>query len=252
VPIIGLAYGNLGGIESIKLHMNTLLIVLPLIFAMPTFSQNPARETQKNQTSCKGVVHGSVLSRDGKPWSGVNLILEPVGDYDYLLPRVRTDKQGQYRFEDVCDGKWSVFVEDKEAGYPHSGRLINYFLYGVLSPQVEVTDKKLEAQFDLSVPPKPGRLRVRVTANNDGAKATNVEVRLYVSRKRWTQLSCGDSESPLCEGDYFLVPPDQEVRLHITSRGFHEWSGTSGRGKTIRVASGEVLTIDAGLDPIQN
>jgi hypothetical protein len=252
LPNISFAHGNPGGIQSIKLHMNTFHIILALLFTVPAFSQNYVSETQRNQTSCKGVVHGIVLGRDGKPWGGINLVLEPVGDYDYVLPRVRTDQQGQYRFEEVCDGKWGVFVEDKEAGYPHSGRYMNWFLYGVWSPQVEVTDKKLEAQFNVSVPPKPGQLHVRLITNNTKAKVTKVEVQLRASRKRWTRLSCEDSDSSLCEGDYFLVPPDQDVKLHITSKGFHEWRGSAGRGKTIRVASGDVLTIDAELDPIEN
>src|SRR6267143_4610939 len=127
--------------------MNIFDIILALLFVVPTGSQNYISEIPRHQTSCKGVLHGIVLGRDGKPWGGINLVLEPVGYYDYILPLVRADQRGEYRFEEVCEGRWSVFVEDKEAGYPHSGRYMNWFLYGMWSPQVEITDKNLEAQL---------------------------------------------------------------------------------------------------------
>lgn len=230
--------------------MNPLHVALALVFTFP--SQPYTGETQGQERSCRGVVHGVVLSQGGKPWGGIGLILEPVGDYDYILPRVKTDQQGEYRFEEVCDGRWGVFVEDKEAGYPYSGRNMNWFLYGVRSPQVEITDKNSDAQLNVNVPPKPGRLRVHVIARNTELKAANVKVQLKATRKRRILLSCGGADSSWCEGDYILVPPDQNLRLTITSIGFHEWRGSAERGKTIRVPSGEALTIDAELKRIQN
>jgi len=232
--------------------MTIFHIIVSLLFALPGVSQNYTSETARHAMSCKGVLHGIVLGQDGKPRGGINLLLESVGDYDYMLRHVRADQRGEYRFEEVCDGKWGVFVEDKEAGYPHSGRYMNWFLYGVWSPQVEITDKKLEAQLNVNVPPKPGQLRVRPTTNDTKAKIVQVEVQLKATRTRWTRFSCGDSDSSLCDRDYFLVPSDQNVKLHITSKGFHEWRESAGGGKTIRVPAGDVLAIDAELDPILN
>src|ERR1700720_4535038 len=97
------ANGNPAGTQSIRLHMNPFHVVLALLFAFP--SQPYIGETQGQQSSCKGAVHGIVLGQDGKPWGGIGLILEPVGAYDYLLPRVKTDQWGEYRFENACGGK---------------------------------------------------------------------------------------------------------------------------------------------------
>jgi len=230
--------------------MNPLHVVLALLLAFA--SQPYTGKAQGQQPNCKGVVHGVVLSQGGKPLGGIGLILEPVGDYDYLLPRVKTDQRGEYRFEGVCDGSWGVFVEDKEAGYPHSGRYMNWFLYGVRSPQVEITDKNSDAQLNVNAPPKPGQLRVHFITSNTKVTVTKVEVQLKAARKRRVLLSCGGSDSSLCEGDYFLVPPDQNVKLRITAKGFRGWPGNPGRGRTIRVPSGEVLTIEAELKPTQN
>ena len=226
--------------------MNPLRVALALLFVFPL--QAYRGETEGQQPSCKGLVHGTVLGQDGTPWGGIALILEPVGDYDYLLPRVRTDQRGEYRFEDVCGGRWGVFVEDKEAGYLHSGRYMNLFLYGVRSPQVEITDNNLDVQLNVNAPPKPGRLRVQFITGNTKVRVTIAEVQLRVTRKRRALVSCGGSES--CEGDYFPVPPDQNVKLRITAKGFHEWPGNPGGGRTIRVPSGEVLTVNAKLKPI--
>ena len=61
--------------------------------------------------SCVGVVHGTILSNDGRPAAQSNLILEPTGDFDLVLPKTKTDDQGHYRFEHICSGTWSVFLD---------------------------------------------------------------------------------------------------------------------------------------------
>jgi hypothetical protein len=234
--------------------MKLFLAIVALLFAFPAFGQSYIGEHRTREAECNGVVHGVVLGRDGKPWVGVNLVLEPIGDYDYILPRVKTDQQGEYRFEKVCNGKWGVFVEDKEAGYPHSGRLMNWFLYGVWSPQVEIKPGNLDAHLNVDVPPKPGMLVVHLHDSKTKSKIPRFEVELRVNRKRWTRPSCEDSESFSfsCDDYSFLVPPDKDVKLHVTSKGFHEWRQSVGRGKLIHIPSGEVLTVDVELDPVQN
>lgn len=225
-------------------------IIASLLLAVPGVRQS-YRETPR-QMSCKGEIHGIVLGQDGKARGGIGLVLEPVGDYDYVLPRARADQRGEYHFKEVCDGKWSVFVEDKEAGYPHASRFTNWFLYGMWNPQVEITDKKSQAQLNVNVPPKPGQLLVRPSDKRTKSKIVNFDVQLNATRKRWMRISCGDRDTSSCDNYYFLVPPDQNVKLHITSKGFHEWRESPGGGNTIRVPAGDVLTIDAELDPIQN
>ncbi len=228
--------------------MNLLHVIAPLLCAFPAFGQNHVGKDERRETECKGIIHGVVFARDGKPWSGIGVVLEPVGAYNYVLPRAKTDQQGEYRFEKVCSGRWGVFVEDKEAGYPHSGRLMNWFLYGSWSPEMKITDKNLDGQLNVNVPPKPGMLVVHLADSKTKAKIPRIELELKVNRKRWARHSCEDSESFSCEGYSFLVPPDQDVRLHVASKGFQEWKATSGRGKFIHVPSGELQTINVELD----
>lgn len=231
--------------------MKILLAILPLILSNPALGQSFVSKDRRQETECRGSVHGTVFAQDGKPWGQINLVLEPVGDYDCVLPRTKTDEHGQYRFSDVPCGGWSVFVQDKEAGFPHSGRLINWFLYGSRNPQVRITNKSLGAQLDVTAPPRPGQLRLNLVNNKTQAKIMNMEVQLRVKRKRAVRFSCDDSATS-CEANDFLFPPDQDVRLHITSKGFREWKESAGRGKLIHVRTGDVLTIDAELEPIGN
>jgi hypothetical protein len=139
--------------------MRILAALLLCLLVLPS----PGRVLQNAEpdTQCRGVVHGLVTGQDRKPVSGIGVVLEPVGSYDYVLPRTKTDVHGEYRFEKVCPGKWGVFVQDEQAGYTHADRMMNGFLYGHDSPQVEITDKGFDARLNIDVPRKPGQMRVQ-------------------------------------------------------------------------------------------
>ena len=227
-----------------------ILAALALCF-LPLRIPGRAQHNVKPDTECRGVVHGIVTAQDGHPLGDVGVILEPAsGGYDYLLPRANTDQQGEYRFERVCAGKWGVFVEDEKAGYPDAGRFINSFLYGHDSPPVEITDKQLESEFNFSVPPRPGQLHLHVTSTDPNVKITNLQIKLRTTRKREAEFLCSTPEQSSCWDNSALVPPDQDVRLHVTSKGFHEWKASNGRGKLIHLSAGQVMTIDVELEPV--
>lgn len=225
--------------------MKRFLAIVPLLFAFPASGQHYPQEPQ-----CRGVIHGVVLGQNGQPVSDLNVILYPLGvDLGVLLPQMKTDQRGEYRFEHVCSGRYSVFIEDEKAGYPYSSPYLNRFLYGGRIPEVKITDTSLDAQLPVNVPPKPAQLQVRLTNSKTKARILRADIDLRVSRKRRLTTYCDESIS--CDSKpFFLVPPDQDVLLHVTSNGFHEWKESAGRGKPIRVRSGEILTIDAALDPI--
>jgi hypothetical protein len=231
--------------------MKIFLSFASLLFAFHAPGHSYAWEYRQQGANCKGEVHGIVFGQDGKPWSGVGLVLEPTGDFDYLLPRTKSDEHGQYRFEEVPCGEWGVYVEDKDAGYPRSGRYVNWFLYGIWSPKVKITEKKLEGELDVIAPPRPGIVELHVKNASTRAEITRNEVRLKVSRKRWMQSSCDESEFASCENSSYLVPPNQNVILHIKSPGFREWKESAGHGKLIHLSAGEVMKLEIELTPVQ-
>jgi len=231
--------------------MKIFCAAIPLLLALSAFGQGHISKQHRPETQCHGVIHGVVIGQDGEPFGGVTLILEPAGDYNYVLPETKTDQKGEYRFERVCGGKWGVFVRDKDVGYPQSGRQLYRFLYGRWSPHVKITNVNLDVKFDVNVPPKPGILIVRAIDSKTKSKITNLEVELKVNRERDATFPCKGLGMSSCESDPALVPPNKDVKLHVKSEGFYEWKASAGRGKVIHLLPGEVMTLDVELDPIQ-
>src|SRR5579863_3066767 len=68
--------------------------------------------------SCKGVIHGIASDDRGQPVAGIRLTLDPLGvDLGYMLPDTQTNGAGEYRFEHVCPGRFTVLVDDEWGGY---------------------------------------------------------------------------------------------------------------------------------------
>lgn len=56
---------------------------------------------------------------------------------------------------------------------------------------------------------------------------------------------------PVVSTHVVLIPPDQELLLHVSADGFHEWQESLGRGKPIHVTSGERLKLNVQLAPVK-
>ena len=227
--------------------MRLFLAIVPLLFALPASGQQHIQDP-----TCMGVIHGVVLGQDGEPVKGINVVLYPLGvGLGVVLPHAKTDQRGEYRFEQVCSGRFSVFVKDNEAGYPQSSPYMYQFLYGRLAPEVKITDTILEGPLAVDLPPKPAQLRLHLINSRTKEKIMSADIEARVSRKRSVKVH--SEASILADAEpVFLLPPDQDVFLHITSKGLREWKESVGRGKLFRVPSGELLTIQVELDPIQN
>jgi hypothetical protein len=53
-----------------------------------------------------------------------------------------------------------------------------------------------------------------------------------------------------CSSDtVILVPPSENLLLHVKSSGFKEWDESVGKGKPLNVPSGGLLTLDVLLEP---
>jgi hypothetical protein len=197
---------------------------------------------------CTGVIHGTVLLQGGRTASGLDVNLYPIGvDLDYVLPHMKTDEAGGYSFDHVCPGKYTVLPADGDAGYSDSDY---YFLYARRPSTVKITKRSPNANLIVNLPPKAAQLRVRLANSKTKAKIEDYAVKLTVTKARTTEPQCGGSDGGSCGSESpILVPPDQDVFVHITSDGFHEWRESVGSGKRIHVPSGEILTIDAELEP---
>lgn len=192
------------------LPIKLFLAIAPFLFAFPTFGQH---EIQIQGPECKGVIHGVVLGQDGKPASDLDVTLDPFGiGLSYLLPHMKTNQRGEYRFEQLCDGRYSVFVSDTDAGYPFSSSYINQFLYGSRIPEVKIDGAHLDEELAVNVPSKkPAQLQVRVTNGKTKTKIEEAEIHLVVNRNRWLSYNC-HKFSP-CDGKPFLLLPRTKMCL---------------------------------------
>jgi hypothetical protein len=196
------------------------------------------------QSPYKGAIHGTVFNQDGTPAKGLTLNAEPLGVMLAMpLPWTKTNDAGAYRFEHLQWGRYTVFAEDKEAGFS----MFSTGAGGVAGhpPEVELTAEHPEAEFTVHLPPSAGFLLFHLTNRSTGAPITGVEV---------TVMSGDATPKPIFGGGFslpqpILVPSDRDLLLHVTSWGFKEWEESVGAGKHIRIAPGNRLSLDVQLQP---
>jgi hypothetical protein len=221
--------------------MKIFIRIASLLVAFPAFGQHGMQGPR-----CTGVVHGTVFLQGERPANGLDVDLYPIGvGLGYVLPHMKTDEAGGYSFEHVCPGKYTVLADDAEAGYKGSD---DYFLFGRRTSAAKITKRNPNANLIVNLPPKAAQLRVRLTSKTKAIQ--EFDVKLSVTPARTAEYRCGGLDRTSCGSESpILVPPDQDVFVHITSDGFHEWKESVGRGKLIHAPSGEILTIEAELDP---
>jgi hypothetical protein len=213
------------------------MILVGLLLAVVS----PAQQNDTRQSH--GVIYGVVTDQAGHPAKRLSLVAFPLDIFlAALLPHTKTDDAGEYRFEKLRWGKYTVYADDEEAGYssystgPAGGTSI---------PKIEITPERPEAELNVVVPPKAGFIHVHLTNQRTGAVIPAMRVAVMPAESPASPVF---SES--CYSDHvILVPPDRNLLLHITSDGFREWNESIGQGKLIHLASGAHLKIDAQLEP---
>ena len=190
-----------------------------------------------------GAIYGTVVDRDGTPARGLMLNAQPVGvPLAMMLPWTKTNDAGDYRFEHLSLGRYIVFAEDNEQGY-------SSFSTGVGAEgnlhEVELTTEHPNAEFSFRLPPKAGFLVFHLTNQRTGAPISGVEVTLMSAKNPPTPLFSGGQSS----SQPVLVPSDRDLLVHVTSWGFREWDKSVGKGRSIRIAPGDHLTLDVQLQP---
>jgi hypothetical protein len=218
-----------------------LLLMTPLVRA----------QTAIQRPTCRGVIHGVVVDRSGEKVGGIVVQAWPLGvGLSGNLPSVETGREGNYRFEHVCPGRYTVVVDDEKAGYPHASPMVNAFLYGSPIAEVTLTVKNPQADLPVYLPPKPGLMQVHITNQETKAEIWKFSVTLKVpGQQDASELSFSFDEA--VKDHQIEVPPDKDVIYHVTADGFHEWSESTGQGKLIRVTSGAKAPLEAELEPLK-
>lgn len=199
---------------------------------------------QHDERRPKGMIYGTAIGQDGQPAKGIGLTAHPLGvALGTVLPHTRTNDSGEYRFENIpWWGRYRVYAEDEDAGYSS----FSTAGAGHSDPsEVELSPEHREAELKVYLPPKAGFLQVRLTNRRTGGGISGMQMAV---------MSVENPESPLftisCFSNHvILVPPDQNLLLHVTSDGFREWDESVGRGKPLHLPSGTRLTLAVHLEP---
>ncbi len=222
-----------------------LLIVLFLAVSAPAQQQHEAI-VDKNST---GAIHGILLGQDERPAGDtvITVIKDTTGPAATPIWKrhVKTDKAGKYRFEHLGIGKYELFVYDEKAGYAvlPSGPGANGEPCCVA--KVELTADRPESEARVYLPPKPGFLDIHVTNKENGMSVSSIQIELSWAEDPRIALYKGSFANKL---DVFMVPPDRDLLLYVSSPGFRDWPDNA--GKTIHLSSGAKLNLDVQLTPL--
>ena len=116
-----------------------------------------------------GLIRGVVIGQDGQPAHGIGLVLWPLGaSLGVMLPHAETNEAGEYRFEAICPGRYTVLPDDEKAGFRQSTPYLFKFLYGRPVAEVKLTVKHPQGVlFEVDLPRKPGVIQLHITNRED-------------------------------------------------------------------------------------
>jgi TonB family protein len=203
-----------------------------------------AAAQQNDEPRPKGVIYGVAIGQDGQPAKGIGLVAFNRGvALGGTLPYARTNQAGEYRFENLDFGRYTVDADDEDAGYSifSTGGGVGH------PPEVELAAEHPEAELRVYLPPRAAFLQIRLTNQKTGAGISAMRIALMLAENPVSQFF-----STSCYSNHvILIPPEKHLLLHVTSDGFQEWEQSTGMGKPIYLPSGTRLTLDVKLDPVR-
>jgi hypothetical protein len=232
-------------------NLRSALTSVGSIFALATLISltAPASAAQSTIQSpeCKGVIHGIVSDQQGQPVPGMKVEAWPLGvDLGVMLPEATTNQAGEYRFDHLCRGRYTVLPDDVKAGYPDTFE----FLTGRRLLEAKLTNKIHTAEIPVQLPLKAGTIYLRVKN-----RATDADIKAFT-----IEIAIPDQPRPnkvrylfdglMQQGDGIAVPSDRGFTLRVTAPGFRKWIATLSGRKLLRVGSGQEQSIEAQLFPV--
>jgi hypothetical protein len=216
-------------------------IVISTVIACLLSAQAIAQ--QPTEQPAFGTIYGLVVDQAGQPARGVELVASPHAALATRLPRTKTDQQGKFQFDKLpWWGRFTVYADDEEAGF---GVFATRPMNAKGIQEITLSPEHPEAKFNFQLPPPAGFLQFHLTNSRTGEeiKGINLDVLLAKEPDRFFfGISCA-SDRPI------LIPPNEDVLLHVKSWGFKEWGESVGRGKPLRISSGAHVTLDVSLEP---
>jgi hypothetical protein len=200
---------------------------------------------QLQQSGPNGTIYGVVVTLNGEPARNLRLTARPLlatGGHSGDFPHTRTNQAGEYRFQKLPLAAYIVYADDEAAGYSR----VSTGPLGASVSEVEITTVHPETEFNFSLPPKAGFIRIHLTNRRTRAPISDMTVSVLPLDKADSGLFTLSGGS----AQLILVPPDRNLLLRVTAEGFREWEESIGTGRPVNVASGSRLMLDVRLDPL--
>jgi hypothetical protein len=190
-----------------------------------------------------GSISGKAVDSDGQPAKGIVLTAYPLGvALGTVLPATRTNDMGAYSFANIpWWGRFTVFASDEEAGYSQFSTGPS----GHNPPEVSIDIDHPKARLDIYLPPKAGFLHIKLINSRTKLPISSMRVELRKAAeptKFLFSIGCGSDH-------VVLIPPNEDLLLHVTSEGFKEWSESIDKGKPIHLFSGAQQELLVELEP---
>lgn len=190
-----------------------------------------------------GKIYGVVVTATGEPARNVRLTARFAfpGGHSGDFPHARTNNAGEYQFQKLpIWGSYVIYADDEAAGYSR----ISTGPIGGQSSGVEITPEHPASQYDFSLPPRAGLIRVRLRNRGTGVIIPNMTISvLPVDNQGFRFTTSCRSDHPI------LIPPDRSLLIHVSADGFREWDESRESGWPINVPSGQSIMLDVELDP---
>lgn len=213
------------------------IVKKPIIFAScilavsSTFAQ-PSRDAI-------GSICGSVLDEKGVPASHVHIAAMNVslGGHANGFPGSQTDESGQYCIRQLQVGEYILSADDRPKGYPPLWD--SFFSWRTPDSVVLLTSQSPRVRLDWKIPFKAGFLRLDVPGSRTGSESSPITFRLVVrSRPQLGMTSLTISGQMEERVITFLLPPDEDVLLTVSSPGHQSWPEDGSDGMLLRLGSG--------------
>lgn len=162
-----------------------------------------------------GVVQGRVIDEHGAPIDGAQVHLAERNERPgpHLLNIHETDAHGQFIFEHMPLGPYSIIVNDAKDGYADMTFAFNSNLQ---VPTITLTSETPTAAVTVRLGPKAGLLRLSAIDAITGKELTGA-VTLRRAANPDLYVTTSTTERPI------LVPSTTRVTISVGAEGYQDW-----------------------------
>jgi hypothetical protein len=196
-----------------------------------------------------GKITGRVTDQSGLPVAGMTVEAFPLDmAIQGGVPQALSDDQGHFSLVVVTGTdergqpygkKWAVYPHQEKSGY-YPDLSSSFFETELNRPQtIKFSDGNVVANIDLKLGPKAGALSGWIT---DAVTGKPVK---YTFELSWTTDPHKAMGGTMSSHYRFLLPPNTDIKLTVTSRGYEPWSYPG----SINLEPGQDMPLDIKLEP---